>query len=196
MRTRLGISTCWGTGHSRSSATVSHVTACGRPPRARAPRVGRVTGTGRSPGSRVLALPPPSRACAQWRRGGGLAAHSCGGSSGLAPSRRRYVTGFPFGRLQPAHPYRRRVNGAARRLSMRVGHRVERWLQKMDGAPAEIPSSTWHQAEPSDFMPARKCSMKSRATGFGVLFFSITSATGHARAGSLTGKTFTGSRKP
>src|SRR5262245_9741070 len=46
------------------------------PPRARAPHAGRMTGSGRSPGSRVIALlrlPGPAWR-AQWQTGEGLAA--------------------------------------------------------------------------------------------------------------------------
>jgi hypothetical protein len=60
------------------------VTAADKPPRTRAPRIGRVTGAGRSPGSRVVArLRLPGLAPSGiWR---GLPAYSCGGSRGFGP---------------------------------------------------------------------------------------------------------------
>src|SRR5215217_1558885 len=70
-----------GTSHE-SSAT--HVTACGRPPRTRAPHVGKgdvvqagLLARGSLPSFR---LPGPKSPVAS---GGGLAADSCGGSSGF-----------------------------------------------------------------------------------------------------------------
>ena len=78
----------------------------GRPLHARAPHAGRMTRSGRSPGSRVLALlrlPRPCTRKAQWHLGEGLTADSCGGSSGfdLAEANR---TEFPLGRsTRPAH---------------------------------------------------------------------------------------------
>ncbi len=78
---------------------------CGKPPRARAPHAGRVTGAGRSPGSRVVTLVPPSRARAPVASGGGLAADSCGGSSGLGPLEGPHrIPSWPA--REPAHLHR------------------------------------------------------------------------------------------
>jgi len=67
----------------------------GRPLHARAPRAGRMTCSGRSPGSRVLArlrLPKLCSCKAQWHVGDGLTADSCGGSSRFdLPSGQRQV---------------------------------------------------------------------------------------------------------
>ena len=69
----------------RSPATVTHVIAAERPaPNAR-PARRKDDCAGRSPGSRVAALIPPSRVFTQWQSGTGLAADSCGGSFGLGP---------------------------------------------------------------------------------------------------------------
>jgi len=69
-----------------------------KPPRVHAPCIGRVTGAGRSPDLRVAALLRlPGKT--QWHHGETLAAHSCGGSSGLGSIEN--LTGFPFGRPRP-----------------------------------------------------------------------------------------------
>jgi hypothetical protein len=52
---------------------------------------------------------------AQWRCGEGLAANSCGGSSGLSPDQGR--TEFPLGRLQVGTPAPLSVKSGASRLS-------------------------------------------------------------------------------
>ena len=68
-------------------------------PSARPRAFGRVTGAGRPPGSRTLALAPPYPGVTRWRGGEGLAAYSCGGSSGIGgPQTTAYRTGFPLGR--------------------------------------------------------------------------------------------------
>src|SRR5690606_4911496 len=79
-------------------------------PKRTTPCAGRMTGSGRSPGLRVVAVVrlPALRldGFAQWHCGQRLTAHSCGGSSGLVPADRtgfhRVDTGFPVGRLTPA----------------------------------------------------------------------------------------------
>ena len=71
----------------RSSARLHTSPLRKAPPQAHAPYAGRMTGSGRSPGSRVSAVVrlPERRLAAlpQWHRGQRLTADSCGGSFGL-----------------------------------------------------------------------------------------------------------------
>ena len=95
---------------------------CGKTAPAHAPRAGRMTQEGRSPGSRVTVLSPPSRACAQWL----MEKDSPLTVAGAAPERvKRDRSGFPFGRHSPAHLHvtdsKRRSRGGCQCAAWRGG---------------------------------------------------------------------------
>src|ERR1700680_4895289 len=101
------------------------VTAADRPPlQRRAPRFGRVTDAGRSPGSRVLAVAPPSRTVRPVAFGAGLAAYSCGGSRGVgskaAPRSQRSVPESPGA----DHLHRNEFQRVRARTSIKKGGRA------------------------------------------------------------------------
>jgi hypothetical protein len=102
-----------GARAERARAHTPHVRARGcQPATIETPRPRTfINCRGRSPGSRVPALVRPSRdlAIPVTRIGQALAAHSCGGSSGLA-LRRKGLTGFPLSSRQNAPREPRRLH--------------------------------------------------------------------------------------
>src|SRR3954470_747075 len=87
---------------TQSPATVISTSPLRKPPRVHAPCIGRVTGAGRSPGSRVVALAPPSREYPSGILEEGSPLTVAGAAPGsIGREHAANLTGFPFGRLQP-----------------------------------------------------------------------------------------------
>ena len=99
----------------QTPATVFSTSPLRKPPRVHAPCIGRVTGAGRSPGSRVAALVRPSQLPSGHFVDETLAAYSCGGSHGFPCKYGVRVPSFVSG-LRPKNQHGRMFACALNRV--------------------------------------------------------------------------------